>query len=42
MAISLNIQLRKMYDLQTQMADKVQNQSTWDQLQEQLKDLSFQ
>ena len=39
MAISFNIQLYKMYDLQTQIADKVQNQSTGDQLQEQLQDL---
>ena len=42
MAISLNIQLCKMCTFQTEMADKVLKQSAWNQLQEQLQELSFQ
>ena len=42
MAIYLNIQLCKMCNFKTETADKVLKQSTWNQLQEQLQELSFQ
>ena len=42
MAIYLNIQLCEMCNFKTETADKVLKQSTWNQLQEQLQELSFQ